>query len=149
MPSESVILLMSSRPRRLELLFANDMFDIANITEVKIKAIVAFPSNSNYWHFLTSSTLYKFTDILSRFYNQLNLVCLRVVASDFDSFLITSKKAILAHTIMLTVSTNKKSSNNRAHETIDTFSITMCCKAITQLWNLIAAKVMTFAQSFV
>jgi len=69
MPSESVILLMSSGPCRLELLFSYNMIDVTNITEIEIKAIVTFPSNSNYRHFLTPSTLYEFANILSRFYN--------------------------------------------------------------------------------
>jgi len=100
-----MILLMSCGPRRLQLLLSNNMIDIACITEVKVKAVIAFPSYSNNRHFLTSSTLYEFTNVLSRLYNELDLVCLRIMASNFDPFLITGEIAILAHTIMLAVST--------------------------------------------
>lgn len=145
MPSKSMVLLMGCGPRRLQLLFSDDMINIANITEIKIKAIVTLPSNPNNRHFLTSSTFYKFANILSGLYNQFNLMRLRVVTSNFDSFLITSKEAVLAHAVMLTVSTNEKSTNNRAHEAIHTFSIAMGGEAIAQLRNLITAKVMSFA----
>jgi len=101
-------------------------------TEIKIKTVFAFISNPDYRIHLTSMTFNIFPYLLSGLHYQFNSMC-RIMASDlqFALIVLSCKVAILTHTKMNTISTDKACTDYGSHITANAFVIIVSRKAVS------------------
>lgn len=91
-----MILLVTGRICRFELLFSYCVDDMAFLAKVEFKTVLALVSDSHDRVFLASVAFYKLLDFPPWFDYQLYPVGLMVVASDLQALEIASEVAILA-----------------------------------------------------
>jgi len=134
--SECVILFVGSRISCFQFFFTNRIHQIAFLTKVKIKAILALVPNSNYRHHLTPMTLHKLSDLLSWLDDKLNPVSFWIMTSslnfDLVKLLASRKVAILAWAEMGAVGTYEARSNDRPHIAAYTHVISVSRESICQ-----------------